>query len=75
MSIIGECLTGRPTPNPNVLIELGYALPAVGDERVILVFNTAYGEFKQLPFDLKMRRALPYHMPHSTTDRATELRA
>jgi hypothetical protein len=72
VSIIGECRTGRPTPNPNVLIELGYALRAVGDERVILVFNTAYGEFEQLPFDLKMRRALPYYMPQSTTDRATE---
>ena len=31
---------GRPTPNPNVLIELGYALRAIGHENVVLVFES-----------------------------------
>lgn len=75
VSIIVGRRKGRPAPNPNVLIELGYALRALGDERVVLVFNTAYGKLEQLPFDLKMRRALPYNMPESATDRATERRA
>jgi predicted nucleotide-binding protein len=35
--------TSRPTPNPNVLIELGYAWKALGNQRVLLVQNTAYG--------------------------------
>jgi hypothetical protein len=74
VSIIVGRRKGRPAPNPNVLIELGYALRALGDERVVLVFNTAYGKLEQLPFDLKMRRALPYNMPESATDRATERR-
>jgi hypothetical protein len=72
ISIISGQREGRPTPNPNVLIELGYALHAVGDERVVLVFNTACGKFEQLPFDLKMRRVVSYDMPESVTDRSTE---
>ena len=75
VSIISAPAGARPTPNPNVLIELGYALRSLSDERVVLVFNTAYGTFDQLPFDLKMRRVLPYNMPASTTDRATERKA
>ena len=63
---------GRPAPNPNVLFELGYALSALGDERLLLIFNTAYGKVEQLPFDLRMRRTITYEMPESTTDRAYE---
>ncbi len=31
----------KKTPNPNVLIELGYALKSLGPERIILVANCA----------------------------------
>jgi hypothetical protein len=46
---------GRPkqTPNPNVMVELGLAIRAVGWERIVLVMNTAFGEPDDLPFDLK----------------------
>ncbi len=47
----------RYAPNPNVLIELGYALAAMGDGRLIGVMNVAGrpgGD--ELPFDLKHRR-------------------
>src|SRR5271168_81681 len=44
VSIVGVIEGGRPTPNPNVLIELGYALHALGDERVVLVLNLAFGK-------------------------------
>lgn len=33
----------RPTSNPNVLIELGYAAKALGWENIVCVFNTAFG--------------------------------
>jgi hypothetical protein len=33
----------RPTPNPNVLVEVGYAMKSLGPENLILVVNTAYG--------------------------------
>src|SRR5215213_9459334 len=44
----------RRTPNPNVLVELGYALKALRHERVIIVVNTAFGKEELLPFDLRM---------------------
>jgi len=62
VSIINRATSGRPSPNPNVLIELGYALRALGYERVILVFNCAYGAIEDLPFDLRTRRILVYEV-------------
>ncbi|MDE0303430.1 MAG: nucleotide-binding protein [Albidovulum sp.] len=44
-----------PVPNPNVLIEYGYALHALGHERVIAVFNEEFGNRKDLPFDISHR--------------------
>ena len=46
----------EPLPNPNVMIELGYALSELGWERIIIVLNTATGTPNDLPFDLKNRR-------------------
>ncbi len=50
----------RPTPNPNVLLELGYAKRHLGDEAIILVANSYYGSIEQLPFDLRGLRTLTY---------------
>ena len=75
VSIINASQQGRRTPNPNVLLELGYALHALGDERVILVFNTAYGMLEDLPFDLRMRRVMPYSMPETGQERSSERKA
>jgi hypothetical protein len=52
----------RRTPNPNVLLELGYAVAKIGWDRVILVQNTAYGELESLPFDLRGRRIVPFNL-------------
>ena len=46
----------QPPTNPNVLIEYGYALEALGDRRLIGVFNEAFGKPDDLPFDLRHRR-------------------
>ncbi len=43
-------------PNPNVLLELGYAIAHLGWERIICVMNTHYGKKEDLPFDLRHRR-------------------
>jgi hypothetical protein len=43
-------------PNPNVLIELGYALKSLGDKRVINIMNSAFGKPENLPFDLIHKR-------------------
>lgn len=63
ISVVIRPRKGRSSPNPNVLIELGYALRALGHERVILVFNTAFGKIEELPFDLRTRRVVPYYLP------------
>jgi len=47
----------KPTPNPNVLFELGYAFALMGDGRLVGVLNEAAGSGpKNLPFDLQQRR-------------------
>ncbi len=65
-------VNARPTPNPNVLLELGYALKALGDDRIIMLLNNAYGDIKLLPFDLRMRRAITYHIPEDANERGPE---
>lgn len=50
----------RKTPNPNVLIELGYAARSLGWEKIICVYNKDFGNYNDLPFDLRNRRILDY---------------
>src|SRR4051794_18745396 len=60
VSTINRGAEGRPTPNPNVLVELGYAMGVLGHERIIMVLNAAYGDPELLPFDLRQRIAVVY---------------
>lgn len=73
VSIINAGL-GRPTPNPNVLIEVGYALKTLGNPRTVLVANTANGPVEALPFDLRTKRVLTYHLPHGTAGKPEQRR-
>lgn len=54
--IDGVSAQGRRSPNPNVMLEFGYALHALGDAKLIGVFNEAFGSPQELPFDLAHRR-------------------
>lgn len=50
--------SGKRVPNPNVMIELGYALKVMDVERIVLVGNQSFGAgLSYLPFDLKHWRA------------------
>ena len=62
----------RPVPNPNVLVELGYAVGKLGWSRIVLVLNTAFGPVEQLPFDLRQRRVCCYRSSPGDTERAPE---
>jgi len=62
ISIINSETKGRKTPNPNVLIELGYAVKALGWEKVICIYNLDFGSIEDLPFDLRQRRPLTYSL-------------
>lgn len=52
----------RPSPNPNVLIELGYAISVLGWSRIILFCNTLHGSDSDLPFDIRQHRRIPYKL-------------
>ncbi len=60
VSIITGKTKSRKMPNPNVLVELGYALKALGADRVMMVMNMAHGSPELLPFDLRMKRVVTY---------------
>jgi hypothetical protein len=55
---VADRIGGGKAPNPNVSIEHGYALRAMGYRRLIAVMNTAYGhpDEHELPFDLRYAR-------------------
>lgn len=61
VSIVAEITGDKPSSgkglfNPNVAIEYGYALKALGHKRMVPVMNTAFGGLKKLPFDMTHRR-------------------
>ena len=56
---------GKPIPNPNVMLELGYAAKAIGWARCLLVWNTKYGDLNQAPFDIRNRSIIPYNSTDS----------
>lgn len=71
VSIVGKISEKKNTPNPNVLLECGFAMNALGYDKIILVFNDAFGDPPDLPFDLSGRRLITYTSKKEDTDRAT----
>lgn len=72
---IGKTDDGKALPNPNVLIELGWALNQPGPDRLIAVLNTASGwKPDDLPFDVRHRRTLTYELAE-TADAKTRKEA
>jgi len=62
---------GDPSPNPNVLIEYGYALKSLSATRIIGVMNEAYGgpSRESLPFDLaSYRYPIAYRLEEGASD-------
>jgi hypothetical protein len=72
VTIINQPEAPRPAPNPNVLLELGYAMHALGEDRIILVLNEHFGPAEKLPFDLRARRTVVYNMRPDAEEKATE---
>lgn len=67
LTFTAESNSGKLSPNPNVLIELGYAARSVGWERTILVINEKYGKANHLPFDILQHRwPIEYRMSEGT---------
>ncbi|NQT89528.1 hypothetical protein HQ560_22350 [bacterium] len=46
----------KRVPNPNVLLEMGFAAGTLGWGRIICVMNEHFGTRQELPFDVRNRR-------------------
>lgn len=58
---------GRKTPNPNVLVELGFAIAKLGWPRIILLYNTNIGTFPDdVPFDFDRQRISAFKVVDKT---------
>jgi hypothetical protein len=71
LTFIAKRPDGRPTPNPNVLIEYGWALKSLGHGRMVPVMNSAYGEpaAEAMPFDMRhLRNPITYNCPADLAD-------
>lgn len=60
ISIINSESEGRKVPNPNVLIELGYAAKKLGWNNIICLFNKEFADVEDLPFDIRSRKPIIY---------------
>lgn len=63
VSFVSDAAVGRRVSNPNVLVELGYALGKLGEGKVICVHNLATGQVEDLPFDIRGRTVATYELP------------
>lgn len=70
VSIINHTNTEKKTSNPNVLIELGFAISQLGWDRIILIQNAYFGGPEELPFDLRGRRVVTYNYGPEHVDKA-----
>lgn len=68
ISIINKEFIGRKTPNPNVLIELGYAASVLGWENILCIFNEDLGKKEELPFDIRSRKPIGYNTANNKVD-------
>ncbi len=61
-------------PNPNVLLELGYAIGKLGITRVVCLNNQHFHTIESLPFDLKTKRILGYECsPEAEADKRKDI--
>jgi hypothetical protein len=71
LTFVGVRAGGELTPNPNVLIEYGWALKSLGHLQIIAVMNAVYGapSRESMPFDLAHHRfPITYNLPDGAAD-------
>jgi hypothetical protein len=73
LTFVGTRSGNRPISNPNVLIEYGWALKSIGNERIVAVMNEAQGapSWQTLPFDLaSFRFPITYNLQEEASEEA-----
>ncbi|MBR4678942.1 MAG: hypothetical protein IKO99_13175 [Bacteroidales bacterium] len=61
---------GRKSPNPNVMIELGYAIHTLGWNKILMFFDSSEYKPEDLPFDIKQH--VPVFFKSKDIDRFLE---
>lgn len=67
ISIINNQAVGRKVPNPNVLLELGYAAKSLGWSKIICLYNSEFSPVEALPFDIRSRKPIVYNTSNSSS--------
>lgn len=68
LTFVGTRRNGEPTPNPNVLIEYGWALKSLGYYQIVPVMNEAQGGPGSMPFDMAhLRFPITYNLPEGAS--------
>ncbi len=60
----------NPIPDPNVMLELGYAIKALTADRIVTIHNDTFGDVRHLPFDLGLKQPLTYRVDPDGDDKA-----
>ena len=68
LSIINAGSNGRLTPNPNVLLEVGFAAKAISWTNIVCVYNCEYGKVEDLPFDIRTRKPIIYNTTNGISE-------
>ena len=72
LTFVGKSNKNRLLPNPNVLIEYGWALRELSYSRIIAVTNSAFGEptDANMPFNmLHLRKPITYHLDETIDEK------
>ncbi len=62
----------RKTPNPNVLIELGFGVAHLSWERVICIHNSVFSNIADFPFDIRGNRIFSYKHDGRANDQSAK---
>ena len=69
LTFVGRTDRGKLLPNPNVLIEYGYAMRVKPTTARMSIMNTEYGPPEELPFDRGfLRFPITYKLPPTAPD-------
>lgn len=63
----------KKIPNPNVMLELGYAWSKKGTDRILMILNESYSSPRELPFDLGFKRQIRYSYSKDQSPLPTEV--
>lgn len=70
---VGKTEGGKMLSNSNVMIELGYAVKALGWDKIICINNLKYSKVDDLPFDIRQNRIVSYNSNEGNTENVKKL--